>query len=50
MPSLDKINNQQSLSRDTILSAFNQIKNRGIIHSVVDKVYYVFPENIFTFR
>ncbi|APZ46401.1 transcriptional regulator [Polaribacter reichenbachii] len=46
LPSLNKIKNQHSLSRDTVLSAFNELKNRGIIHSVVGKGYYVSTENV----
>ena len=46
LPSLNKIKNQYSLSRDTVLAAFNELKNRGIIHSVVGKGYYVSTENI----
>lgn len=46
LPSLNKIKNENSLSRDTVLTAFNELKNRGIIHSVVGKGYYVSTENI----
>ena len=35
-----------NLSRDTVLAAFNELKNRGIVHSVVGKGYYVSSENI----
>ncbi|WP_439129544.1 GntR family transcriptional regulator [Polaribacter sp.] len=41
LPSLNKIKNTHKLSRDTVLMAFNELKNRGIIHSVVGKGYYV---------
>lgn len=37
LPSLNVIKNENSLSRDTVLTAFNELKNRGIIHSVVGK-------------
>ena len=47
LPSLNSIKNQYSLSRDTVLTAFNELKNRGIIHSVVGKGYYVSTENIY---
>lgn len=46
LPSLNSIKNKHSLSRDTVLTAFNELKNRGIIHSVVGKGYYVSTENI----
>ena len=47
LPSLNAIKNKHSLSRDTVLTAFNELKNRGIIHSVVGKGYYVSTKNIF---
>lgn len=46
LPSLNAIKNDNFLSRDTVLTAFNELKNRGIIHSVVGKGYYVSTENI----
>jgi DNA-binding transcriptional regulator YhcF (GntR family) len=46
LPSLNKIKNEHKLSRDTVLTAFNELKNRGIIHSVVGKGYFVSTENI----
>lgn len=46
IPSINSIKNQHSLSRDTVLSAFNELKTRGIIQSVVGKGYYVSSENI----
>tara|TARA_B110000503_G_scaffold111683_1_gene167281 strand:- start:3919 stop:4917 length:999 start_codon:yes stop_codon:yes gene_type:complete len=46
LPSLNTIKNEHKLSRDTVLSAFNELKNRGIIHSVVGKGYYVSTEHI----
>lgn len=41
LPSLNSIKNENSLSRDTVLTAFNELKTRGIIHSIVGKGYYV---------
>jgi len=41
LPSLNVIKNKHSLSRDTVLTAFNDLKNRGIINSVVGKGFYV---------
>lgn len=46
LPSLNTIKNEHNLSRDTVLSAFSELKNRGIIHSVVGKGYYVSSEEI----
>ncbi|WP_034059337.1 GntR family transcriptional regulator [Lacinutrix jangbogonensis] len=41
LPSLNSIKNQHSLSRDTVLTAFNELKTRGIVQSIVGKGYYV---------
>lgn len=46
LPSLNSIKNQNSLSRDTVLTAFNELKARGIIHSIVGKGYYVNSEDV----
>lgn len=46
LPSLNTIKNKFNFSRDTVLVAFNELKSRGIIHSVVGKGYYVSSENI----
>jgi DNA-binding transcriptional regulator YhcF (GntR family) len=46
LPSLNAIKNEHSLSRDTVLTAFNELKNRGIIHSIVGKGYYVSTESV----
>lgn len=46
IPSINQVKNQHRLSRDTVLMAFNDLKNRGIIKSVVGKGYYVASENI----
>ncbi len=46
IPSINTIREQHSLSRDTVLMAFNELKSRGIIQSVVGKGYYVTSENI----
>lgn len=46
LPSINVIKKDHSLSRDTVLTAFNDLKNRGIIQSVVGKGYYVASENI----
>ena len=46
IPSINNIKDSHNLSRDTVLMAFNELKNRGIIHSVVGKGYYVTSENV----
>ena len=46
LPSLNHIKTEHALSRDTVLSAFNELKTRGIISSIVGKGYYVASENI----
>uniref|UniRef100_UPI00404A5F6D GntR family transcriptional regulator n=1 Tax=Flavobacterium sp. TaxID=239 RepID=UPI00404A5F6D len=46
LPSLNSIKNQHALSRDTVLTAFNELKNRGIVQSIVGKGYYVISEYV----
>ncbi|WP_136481250.1 GntR family transcriptional regulator [Cognatitamlana onchidii] len=46
IPSINSIRDDYNLSRDTVLMAFNELKNRGIIQSVVGKGYYVSSEAI----
>ncbi|TXE08159.1 GntR family transcriptional regulator [Gelidibacter salicanalis] len=46
LPSLNTIKTQHSLSRDTVLTAFNELKTRGIIQSIVGKGYYVNSEDV----
>lgn len=46
IPSINKIKNENQLSRDTVLMAFNELKNRGIIKSVVGKGYYISSESV----
>ncbi|WP_203256824.1 GntR family transcriptional regulator [Hyunsoonleella ulvae] len=46
IPSLNAVKEKHSLSRDTVLMAFNDLKSRGVIQSVVGKGYYVTSENI----
>ncbi|UOY09309.1 GntR family transcriptional regulator [Muricauda sp. SCSIO 64092] len=46
IPSINEVKKEHKLSRDTVLMAFNDLKNRGIIQSVVGKGYYVASENI----
>ena len=46
LPSLNAIKDIHSVSRDTVLMAFNELKNRGIIHSIVGKGYYISSEDV----
>ncbi|GAB7258059.1 GntR family transcriptional regulator [Polaribacter sp. OB-PA-B3] len=46
LPSINSLRDTYRLSRDTVLMAFNELKNRGIIHSVVGKGYYLSSENV----
>jgi len=41
LPSINEVKNKFSLSRDTVLMAFNELKMRGIIESFSGKGYYV---------
>lgn len=46
IPSINEVRKRHNLSRDTVLMAFNELKNRGIINSIVGKGYYVLKESI----
>lgn len=46
LPSLNSIKNQHAISRDTVLTAFNELKTRGIVQSIVGKGYYVTSEDV----
>jgi len=46
LPSLNSIKNKHKVSRDTIFTAFNELRNRGIIASVAGKGFYVTSEDI----
>ncbi len=46
LPSLNKLKVKHAVSRDTVLLAFNELKTRGIIKSVVGKGYYLASENV----
>ncbi|WP_088322799.1 winged helix-turn-helix domain-containing protein [Polaribacter tangerinus] len=46
LPSINFIRDSQGVSRDTVLMAYNDLKNRGIIHSIVGKGYYLISENV----
>lgn len=46
LPSINSIRNKFSLSRDTVLMAFNELKMRGLVESVSGKGYYVKSEDV----
>lgn len=46
LPSINSIRDKFSLSRDTVLMAFNELKTRGIVESISGKGYYIKSENI----
>ena len=46
LPSINSIRDTHKLSRDTVLMAFNELKTRGIIQSVVGKGYYLINDTI----
>lgn len=46
LPSINGIRNKFSLSRDTVLKAFNELKVRGIDQSIAGKGYYIKSENV----
>ncbi len=46
LPSISKIQKENKVSRDTVLTALNELKTRGIVQSVAGKGYYVLSEHI----
>jgi len=46
IPSINGICKEFDISRDTVLMAYNQLKGRGIIHSIPGKGYYIKSENL----
>ena len=46
IPSINGVCKEFSISRDTVLMAYNQLKGRGIIHSIQGKGYYIKSENL----
>lgn len=46
IPSINSICKEFTISRDTVLMAYNQLKGRGIIHSIPGKGYYIKSENL----
>lgn len=41
LPSVNKVSLEYSISRDTILLAYDELKKRGIIYAILGKGYYV---------
>lgn len=41
LPSLNKVKMELSVSRDTVLMAYNELKKRGIAYSILGKGYFV---------
>lgn len=41
LPSVNKVSLEFSISRDTVLLAFDELKRRGIIYAILGKGYYV---------
>lgn len=41
LPSLNKVCMELNVSRDTVLIAYQELKKRGIIHSILGKGYYI---------
>ncbi len=46
LPSINSIRDDYKVSRDTVLTAYNYLKSRGIIQSIVGKGYFVASENV----
>lgn len=45
LPSVNKVSLEFSISRDTVLLAFDELKKRGIVSSILGKGYYVKSED-----
>jgi len=41
LPSINKVCLEFSLSRDTVLQAYEELKKRGIIYAILGKGYYI---------
>jgi DNA-binding transcriptional regulator YhcF (GntR family) len=48
LPSINKVCLEFSLSRDTVLQAYEELKKRGIIYSILGKGYYIKSTEIST--
>lgn len=47
VPSINQISKEFNLSRDTVLSAFNELKSKGVLTSLPGKGYYLTPSGSF---
>ena len=45
LSSLNSIKNPNALSRDSVCTAFNELKTCGIVQSIIAKGYFVMSEN-----
>ncbi|MGY6649579.1 GntR family transcriptional regulator [Wenyingzhuangia sp. IMCC45574] len=50
LPSISSIQKDNKVSRDTVLTALNELKTRGIVQSIAGKGYYVLSEDVGTER
>lgn len=48
LPSINSIRSKYTVSRDTVLMAYSELKARGVVQSISGKGYYVKSENIDT--
>jgi len=46
LPSISSIKNKHILSRDTVMTAINELKVRGIVHTIAGKGSYILSEDI----
>jgi DNA-binding transcriptional regulator YhcF (GntR family) len=46
LPSINRIRAKFTLSRDTVLMAYSELKTRGIVQSIPGKGYYIKSENV----
>lgn len=46
LPSISLIQKENKVSRDTVLTALNELKTRGVVQSIAGKGYYVLSEDI----
>ena len=46
LPSLNHLRNEFNFSRDTVISAYNELRARGIIYSIVGKGYFIYATDV----
>jgi DNA-binding transcriptional regulator YhcF (GntR family) len=46
LPSLNSIKEKHEVSRDTVFTAFNELRSRGVIESIAGKGFYVASEEV----